>query len=110
MRNIYLMGYLIITVFLYTLNFELFNIGADLDLGFGVFITFPVVIMMVIGLVFCLLFFLTDKNKQMKNEAIIENLKNEVAIHKKDLEIATLKMNTTVIDTPIVVVEENQLK
>lgn len=106
MRNLLLMGYLIISVFLYTLNFELFQTGRDIDLGFGVFTTFPVLIVMAIGLVFCLLFFLIDKNKQMKNEAIIENLKNEITIHKKDLEIATLKMNSSVVEPPIVIAQE----
>ncbi|WP_366186832.1 hypothetical protein [Flavobacterium ovatum] len=106
MRNIYLLGYLIIAAFLYTLNFELFHTSADLDLGFGIFTTFPLVIEMVIGLLFCLLFFLTDKNKQIKNEAHIENLKNEIIIHKKDLEIATLKRNTSTTEPPIVAIEE----
>jgi type III secretory pathway component EscV len=106
MRNILLMGYIIISVFLYTLNFELFQTGRDIDLGFGIFTTFPVIIVMAIGLIFCLFFFLIDKNKQMKNEALIDNLKNEITIHKKDLEIATLKMNSMVIESPIVVAQE----
>jgi hypothetical protein len=42
-----------------------------------------------------------DKNKQMKNETLVENLKNEIIIHKKDLEIAALKNNAQVIETPI---------
>ncbi|WP_255505401.1 hypothetical protein [Flavobacterium sp. PL002] len=42
----------------------------------------------------------------MKNEAIIENLKNEITIHKKDFEIASLKMNSSAIEPQVVVAEE----
>ena len=106
MRNILLMGYLIISVFLYTLNFEFFQTGRDTDLGFGIFKAFSAIKVMAIGLIFCLFFFLIDKNKQMKNDALIDNLKNEITIHKKDLEITTLKMSSMVIESPIVVAQE----
>jgi hypothetical protein len=101
MRNIILLGYLILSIFLYTLNFELFHTAADIDIGVGIFTTYPLLILIISGLVFCLLFFLMDKNKQMKNETLVENLKNEIIIHKKDLEIAALKNNAQVIETPI---------
>jgi hypothetical protein len=106
MRNIILLGYLILSIFLYTLNFELFHTAADINIGFGKFTTYPLLILMTSGLVFCLLFFLMDKNKQMKNEALIENLKNKIIIHKKDLEIAALQRSTMVIETPIIDTEE----
>ncbi|NRT13821.1 type III secretory pathway component EscV [Flavobacterium sp. 28A] len=106
MRNILLLGYLILNVFLYTLNFEIFHTPQAIDLGFGIFTTFPLLITMAFGLIFCLFFFLMDKNKQMKNEAIIENLKNEITIHKKDFEIATLKMNSSPIEPQVLVAEE----
>ncbi|MCW2119111.1 hypothetical protein [Flavobacterium sp. 7A] len=106
MRNILLMGFIILNVFLCVLNFEIYQTPQDIDLGFGIFTTFPLAIVTAIGLVFCLIFFLIDKNKQMKNEAIIETLKNEVAISKKDLEIVTLKMNSLPSEPQAVIAEE----
>jgi type III secretory pathway component EscV len=106
MRNLILLGYLIIAIFLYTLNFELFHSAADINIGLGIFTTYPLLILMALGLIFCLFFFLVDKNKQMKTDSIIENLKNEIIILKKDLEIASLKMNSPVVETPITATEE----
>ncbi|AWG20185.1 hypothetical protein FFWV33_00920 [Flavobacterium faecale] len=91
MRNSYLLGYLIIIVFLGTLNFELILTEFPFEFGFGTYQTYPFLLLATIGFVFCFLFFLSDKNKQYKNEAIIAKLHNEITIQQKDLEIAQLQ-------------------
>lgn len=91
MRNSYLLGYLIVTVFLGTLNFELISTEFPFEFGFGTYTTYPFLLLELIGFIFCFLFFLSDKNKQFKNEAIITKLQNQIAMQQKDLEIANLK-------------------
>ena len=106
MRNLILFLYLIINVFLYTLNFELFNSSVNVDFGFGVFSTMPLILIQLIGLVFILLFVFIDKNKALKNTLLVERLEDRNKILLKDLEINQLKLKNILLAEQTVIPAE----
>lgn len=91
MRYFTLILYIIINLFLYILNYELFNSVANVDLGFGIFGIMPIVLMQVIGLFFLGLLFYTDKIKEINKRIQIEKLETKNTLLAKDLEIKKLK-------------------
>lgn len=91
MRNVLLFLYIIIIVFLYILNFDLFNSQVNMDFGFGVYNTMPILYIIVIGLVFLLLFVLIGNYVEKRNKSIVSSLESKIALLEKDLEINDLK-------------------
>lgn len=91
MRYFTLILYIIINLFLYILNYELFNSVANVDFGFGIFGIMPIVLMQVIGLFFLGLLFYTDKIKEINKRIQIEKLETKNTLLAKDLEIKKLK-------------------
>ena len=95
MKNSILFIYLIITVFLYVLNFELFNTFATVDLGFANVTIMPTIAMIVIGLACLLLLMYYYKNKEMSTNHVISKLNDQIKLMAKDTEIMLLKNANT---------------
>ncbi len=102
MRNILLFFYLIVNIFLYILNIELFNSVVDIDFGFFVLSFIPLVMLQMIGLIFVLAFYYLDKNKETKKKIEIERLYDKNTIQQKELEIVNLKLENKAIENTIV--------
>lgn len=111
MRYLLLFLFLIINVFLYVLNFELFNSIVNMDFGFDVFATMPILIMLFIGLLFILLFILIGNNDDKKYKMIMTQLESKISLLEKDLEIKDLKQqvnrNIEVLENPTIIEPEN---
>ena len=91
MKNILLLFYIIINVFLYILNFELFNTSTSIDLGFTTITTMPILMVLLIGFVFVGLFYWLDKSNQENSNNEIARFNDKVLLLEKDLEIMSLK-------------------
>jgi uncharacterized membrane protein len=91
MRNILLLFYIVINVFLYVLNFELFNTSTSIELGFTSFTAMPILLMLFLGMFFIALFYWLDHTNQHEYRMNIEHLNDQIKLHEKDLEIMSLK-------------------
>lgn len=91
MKIVLLFLYIVVNVFLYILNFEVFNSQVDIDFGFGIFSTMPLILLQVVGFVFALLFFLTGQKADAKHALAIDKLEDKILILEKDIEISNLK-------------------
>ena len=105
MRNLLLLLYLIINVFLYILNMELFNSVVDVDFGFAIVSFMPLILLQVVGLLFVLSFYFLDKNREITNLNTVQKLTDQKTILEKDIEINNLKfanqINTLNVEAPI---------
>lgn len=91
MKIILVFLYIVINVFLYILNFEVFNSQVDIDFGFGIFSTMPIILLQVVGFVFTLLFYFLGQKADTKFNNAIEKLEDNILILEKDIEISNLK-------------------
>ena len=107
MKNILLLFYIIINVFLYILNFELFNTLTSIDLGFTTITTMPILLVLLVGLSFVGLFYWLEKSNQDKSSNEIDRLNDKILLHEKDLEIMSLK-HLNQEKTPVPIVTENE--
>lgn len=110
MRNILLLFYFIINVFLYVLNFELFNSMTPIDLGFTTINTMPILLVLVIGLAFVGLIYWNDIANDKKSNNTILHLNDQIKLHKKDIEIMTLKHQSEEIKINVIPVENKNDK
>lgn len=115
MRNVLLFLYIIVTVFLYVLNFELFNSQVNMDFGFGVYNTMPILFIVMIGLLFLILFVLIGNYTEKRSKSAVSKLESRIALLEKDLEIKDLKQqiehnvehNVEISDTTETIETEN---
>ena len=108
MRKLLLLVFLVINVFLYILNMELFNSVVDIDFGFAVVSFMPLILLQLIGLLFVLAFFFLDMNRESKKINAIQKLTDKNTILEKDIEITNLKLeNQTSIPTIEAVIDNS---
>lgn len=105
MRYFTLIVYIIINLYLYILNYELFNSIANVDFGFGIFGSMPIVLVQIIGLFFIGLLFFTDKLKETNKKIQIEKLEAKNILLAKDLEIKQLKETIEVVQQSEIISE-----
>jgi ATP/ADP translocase len=97
MRNLLLLLYIIINVFLLILNFELFSSVVDVDLGFSTMALMPIILIQLLGFLFVITFFYLDKIRESNKRNAIERLSDKNTIQEKELEIANLKLENSAV-------------
>lgn len=100
MRYFLLMLYVICNLFLYILNFEVFNSEVRLDFGFKILTTMPIILVQVLGLLFVVIFFFVEKFKEIRNSIQIQTLETKINLLMKDLEIKDLKESMPAVENP----------
>jgi Zn-finger domain-containing protein len=90
-KYILLFLYVAVSIFLFTLNWDLFTTTLDFDLGFGTYKLLPLFVLQIFGGLVLGIFALVDYMKDLKREVKITELNKRVMQLEKDSEIATLK-------------------
>ena len=98
-RYILIFVYIAINILLFVLNWDLFTIILDFDLGFGTFKVLPFFILQVIGLLVLGIFAVIDGMKDLKREVLITDLQKKLMELQKDTEIAKLKEEKKLVST-----------
>lgn len=98
-RYILIFAYIAINILLFVLNWDLFTIILDFDLGFGTFKVLPFFVLQVIGLLVLGIFAVIDGMKDLKREVLITDLQKKLMELQKDTEIAKLKEEKKLVST-----------
>ncbi len=93
MRYLLIFIYVVVNIFVFVLNWDLFTTQLDLDLGFGLFTLLPFLVLQLFGLLVLVIFAIVDGMKDLKRELKISELQNKVVQLEKDVEITFLKRN-----------------
>lgn len=91
MRYFLLFIFIIINAFLYVLNFELFNSVVNMDFGFDIITTMPILLILIVSLIFILIYVMIGNNNEKSKNTIIDQLESKIKLLEKDLEINDLK-------------------
>ncbi|WP_372745332.1 hypothetical protein [Lutibacter sp.] len=105
MKYLLIFIYVVINIFIFILNWDLFTAQLDVDLGFGMYSLPPFFLLQIFGLFIILLFAIVDGLKDLKRELKISELQNKIIGLEKDAEIAILKnKQPPKIEEPVVTI------
>ncbi len=91
MRYILIFVYIVVSILLFVLNWDLFTTVVNVDLGFGSYNLLPFFLLQIFGALILGIFALVDGMKDLKREVKISELQNRAIQLEKDIEIISLK-------------------
>lgn len=103
MRYILLFLYIIINIFFFTMNYEMFTILDYINYGAGTLYISPILFVDFIGLLFVVIFFLADSVKEEKKNKIILQKNTKIDQLEKELEITMLKLENNYLKEEIAI-------
>lgn len=92
MRFIILFIYIISNVYFFVMNYEMFTITDYINYGNGTFYFSPILFVEFIGLIFIIMFFILDSEKEKSKKKMTQNFESIISNLKKEIEILNVRL------------------
>lgn len=92
MRYVFLFFYIIINVYFFVMNYEMFTITDYINYGNGTFYVSPILFVEFVALIFVIGFFILDSQKDKSKKKLIEKFEATTSNLKKEIEVLNVRL------------------
>lgn len=92
MRFVFLFFYIIINVYFFIMNYEMFTITDYVNYGNGTLYVSPILFVEFLGLLFVVCFFILDTQKDNSKKKLIEQFETTIKNLKSEIEVLNVKL------------------